>query len=132
MLASLRSVVENVETNSALDRLRAQGQEFSRAYYEFVLLKDLAYTHSIVRKEWDRLNKMANFAKTNIGLLNSKIDSINSFSRSVFGEDLSSIGGDFLNAYILCSISPLKFVTQSLSNFNRSIILPSLKSATMQ
>jgi hypothetical protein len=121
---TLQAVVSRVDTTSALTRLKAQGQAFAGAYYEFALLKPLAVTHPVVWQEWQRLNRQAQAVKGIVEVINQNLDRANQFASSIFGEDLPDVAGDFLNGYILSSIGTLHYVTTALKNFNRSIALP--------
>ena len=133
MLDMLHAVVSKVDTGTALARLKVQGQAFSRAYYEFAMLKDLSLTHPIVWSEWQRLNALAVSMRGIVGTINAGLDSVNGFAGAIFGNDLlPDITSDFLNAYILSSIAALKFATDSLTRFNRSIHLPVMKTGTAQ
>jgi hypothetical protein len=132
MLDELRSVVSQVDTASALLRLKNQGAAFSRAYYEFAMLKNISMTHPIVWAEWQRLDKLAGSVQGIMSVLNSRLDTVNGFAEAMFGEQLNLLMGDFLNAYILSSIATLKFITENLVNFNKSIVLPTLQKANPQ
>lgn len=132
MLDALQAVVSRVDTSSALARLKAQGAAFSAAYYEFAMLKTVSMTHPIVWNEWQRLDKLAGSVQGIMGALNSGLDRANGFYEAMFGDQLTNLMGDFMNAYILSSIGTLKYVTQQLVNFNRSIVLPTLKPGNPQ
>jgi hypothetical protein len=128
----LQGLLNNVNTTSALGRLKLSGQEFSRAYAEFYLLKDLATTHPVVMAEWNRLYVMSSSVRNVVTALNGNLDTANAFTEGVFGFPLSDLAGDYLNAYILSSLATLKFLTSELMKFNRSIILPMMKTGTAQ
>ena len=132
MLNELRAIVAEVDTGSALLRLKAQGAAFSRAYYEFAMLKNVSMTHPIVWAEWQRLDKLAGSVQGIMQALNSRLDTANSFAEAIFGDQLNLLMGDFLNAYILSSIGTLKFITESLTAFNKSIVLPTLQKGNSQ
>ena len=124
MLDAIKKVVALSDTDSGMARLKLQAQEFSRAYAEFQLLRKIAETNPIVNAQWQKLNKMSFLVKNTISDVNYKLDVFNNASHIVFGSDILSNMSDFVNAYILSSIATLKFATNSLVKFNRSIILP--------
>ncbi|MHB8071866.1 MAG: hypothetical protein ACYDHF_07980 [Candidatus Cryosericum sp.] len=132
MLGLVQNLLSNVDTTGAIARLKIAGQDFSRAYAEFYLLKDLATTHPVVMQEWNRLYVMSSSVRNVVQALNGKLDTANSFTEAIFGYPLSEIAGDYLNAYVLSSIGTLKFLTVELNKFNRSIILPLSKTGTAQ
>lgn len=107
-----------MDTNAGLSRLKTQGQDFNRAYTEFVFFRDFALSNPLTAQRWAALNKLALSTRKVVSGVNSHIDAANNITQMVFGDGLLSLLPEASNLYLMSGNAALAYVIQEMRVFN--------------
>lgn len=110
-----------VDSQAALDRMKTQGQDFARAYAEFVFFRDFALSMPGTAQRWIALNRVALATQKIVGGVNSQLDTINSISRMMFGDGILSLLPEASNLYLVSGNGALAYVLGELKKFNAAM-----------
>lgn len=117
----LMQLTAGMDSQAALDRMKTQGQDFRRAYAEFVFFRDFALSNPAAAQKWIALNRMALATQKIVGGVNSQLDTINSISRMMFGDGILSLLPEASNLYLVSGNGALAYVIQELRKFNSAM-----------
>lgn len=114
----IMQLTAGMDTQAALDRMKTQGQDFTRAYAEFVFFRDFALSNPMTAQKWIALNRVSLATQKVVSGVNSNIDAVNSISRMMFGNGVLDMLPDISNLYLMSGNGALAYVIQELRKFN--------------
>ena len=118
---NLLSMVSALDTQSGLGRMKTQGQDFSRAYAEFVFFRDFAMSNPMTAQKWMALNRLSIAVHKTVGAANSKIDAVNNIAQAMFGYSVLSLLPEVSNMYLMSGNAALAYTIQELNAFNAAL-----------
>ena len=117
-MRQLMQLAGSVDSGAALERVKAQGQEFSRNYAEFVFMRDFSLNNRVLAQKWIALNRVALATQKIVGGVNSQLDTVNAITRMMFGDGILTMLPEASNLYLISSNGALAYVNQELKKFN--------------
>lgn len=114
-------LAETLDAQSGLDRMKTQGQEFTRAYAEFVFFRDMALSNPITAQKWIALNTLALNVRKFLGVANSQLDAVNSIARMMLGTGVFEMMPDISNVYLMSGNGALAYTIQEMRKFNAAM-----------
>jgi len=114
----LVSLAAGMDTQSALARLKVQGQDFTRAYAEFVFYRDFALSNPVTAEKWKALNRVALASRKLLGGVNAHLDAVNNITQMMFGNSILSMLPEASNLYLMGGNGAMAYVVQELRSFN--------------
>lgn len=121
MIDALTALAGTLDTKSGFERMKAQGQEFSRLYAEFSFFRDFAMQNSAIAQKWIALNSLALNVKKFLSLANFQFDAVNSISRAMLGSSVFDMLPDVSNIYLMSGNGALSYTIIELKKFNAAM-----------
>lgn len=114
-------LASGLDTQSALSRLKAQGQEFSRLYGEFVFYRDFALSNPMTAQKWIAINRFAIATQKILAGANSQLDAVNHIAEMMFGKSLLDTAPNISNLYLMSGNAALAYIILELKKFNAAL-----------
>ena len=121
MIDALTALAGNLDSKTGLERMKAQGQEFSRLYAEFVFFRDFAMSNPVAAHKWIALNSLSLNVKKFLGVANFQFDAVNSISRAMLGTGVFDMLPDVSNIYLMSGNGALSYTILELKKFNAAM-----------